>query len=100
MATPLMLLIRYAHEAGVEITRRPDYTLKILTPDSADSIARAVRSRDQDVLKLYDWSHAGVGDPMPCLLCERSALLRDPVEGRPCHRVCCDAILRPEGTTP
>lgn len=95
MATALVLLIRYANESGVEISRRPDSTLKILTPDAAEGIARAVRSRDQDVLKLYDWSHAGVGDPAPCLLCGRGALLRDPVEGRPCHRGCCNKLLFP-----
>lgn len=39
-----------------------------------------------------DWSRAGIGDPAPCTLgCGRNAILRHPITGRPCHKVCDDA---------
>jgi len=93
MANPLMLLVQQAREVGIGIARRPDGTLAIRTTAATDSVARALRARDQDVLRLYDWTRAGAADPAPCLLCGRPALLRDPVDGRPCHKVCADAIL-------
>jgi hypothetical protein len=43
-----------------------------------------------DQLARLDWSHAAVGDPRPCGLCERNAILRHPQTGRPCHKVCSD----------
>lgn len=38
-----------------------------------------------------DWSHARVDDPKPCVHCGTAAILRHPVTGRPCHKVCDDA---------
>jgi hypothetical protein len=38
-----------------------------------------------------DWRHAPVRDPLPCVICGRPALLRHPVTGRACHKVCDDA---------
>lgn len=37
-----------------------------------------------------DWSTARVGDPLPCKLCGRPVLLRHPVTGAACHKVCED----------
>ncbi|MFF8482381.1 hypothetical protein [Streptomyces antibioticus] len=39
---------------------------------------------------LLDWRHATVGDPKPCVLCGRPALMRDPDTGRPTHKVCAE----------
>lgn len=38
-----------------------------------------------------DWSHAQVTVPAPCVLCSQPALLRHPVTGVACHKVCADA---------
>lgn len=40
--------------------------------------------------RLLDWRHASVGDPAPCVLCSRPALMRDPDTGRPTHKVCAE----------
>ena len=47
--------------------------------------------RDAGELRV-DWSRAAVGDPQPCVHgCGGNAILRHPVTGRPCHKVCDDA---------
>jgi hypothetical protein len=38
-----------------------------------------------------DWSHAPVREPALCVQCDRPALLRHPITGSPCHKVCADA---------
>lgn len=46
-----------------------------------------------------DWSSRGpdgsaaVGEPKPCGLCGKDALLRDPVTGKPTHKVCVERRL-------
>ena len=94
MATPLVVFIRQAWEIGVELSRHTDGTLAIRTTKAADTVARALRSRDAEVLQLFDWTRARVEDPQPCLLCGQPAILRDPVEHRPAHKVCVDALIR------
>lgn len=94
MATSLVLLLRQAHEIGITVSQRPDRTIAIRTKASTVTVARALRTREADLAQLHDWSHAAVRDPEPCVLCGRPAILRDPVESRPCHKVCVDALLR------
>jgi hypothetical protein len=36
-----------------------------------------------------DWHTHKSGDPMPCRICRRPALMRD-ADGRPCHKVCAE----------
>ncbi|MEU4570808.1 hypothetical protein [Micromonospora sp. NPDC023956] len=36
-----------------------------------------------------DWSRHKVGDPRPCRICRRPALMRD-ANGIPCHKVCAE----------
>ncbi|GKQ37192.1 hypothetical protein [Streptomyces sp. A012304] len=43
---------------------------------------------DQTTPARLDWSRAIVGDPAPCVVCGRPALLRHPETGRPHHKVC------------
>ncbi|WP_205522316.1 hypothetical protein [Streptomyces sp. S1A1-7] len=43
--------------------------------------------------QLLDWRHAKVGDPKPCVLCGRPALMRDPDTQQPKHKVCAEAAL-------
>ncbi len=55
---------------------------------------------------LLDWSSRGpdgaarIGPAAPCIHCGRGALLRHPVTGRPCHKVCAEAATEacPPGT--
>ena len=48
---------------------------------------------------LLDWRDAKVGEqPLPCVLCGRLALLREPGTGVPKHKVCAEAVAsRPAG---
>jgi hypothetical protein len=71
---------------------------------------RSPLARKVDVLTLLalyagqvnglDWRHARVlGDPRPCVLCGRTALLVEPYDNRPCHKTCAEAAIR-WGTVP
>jgi hypothetical protein len=93
VATPLVLVVQQAHQLGIRLTKRRDGSIAIRTTAATDTVARALRSRDAAVLRLYDWSRARLDDPAPCLLCSRSAMMRDPVDGRPCHKVCVGPLL-------
>lgn len=42
---------------------------------------------------LLDWRHAKVGDPAPCVICRRPALMRDPDTQQPKHKVCAEQAL-------
>jgi hypothetical protein len=45
---------------------------------------------DTTTTKVLNWRDAEVGPPKPCAICRRPALLRDPVSGRPMHKVCAE----------
>lgn len=75
-------------------------------PDDIDELepagvaeARAVAPAAPSVGVHLDWSSRGpdgsaaVGDPKPCCLCGKDALLRDPITGKPTHKVCVEAKL-------
>lgn len=100
MATPLVSLLDQARTLGITLGVRADGSLRIDTPKSAASFARSLRARDADVLTLFDWRRASLGDLAPCVICHRPALLRDPVEHRPAHKVCVDRIIRPAAAAP
>jgi len=91
----LVNLVAQGHRAGVQIGRAPDGSLLLRAPKPAAPLARQLRAREAEVLQLWDWRPAPVAEPAPCLLCGRPAILRDPVEHRPCHKVCIDPLLRP-----
>lgn len=99
MATPLVALLVQARSLDITFGVRADGSLRIDTPKSAAAFARALRTRDVDVLALFDWHRAGIGDPAPCLICHRTALLRDPVEHRPAHKACVDRLIRAAAAT-
>ncbi|MGH6654096.1 MAG: hypothetical protein ACRDVE_02690 [Actinocrinis sp.] len=92
----LVDLVAAARYAGVRIERTAEGPLGLKARERAARYARALRQREADVLALYDWTHADTGDPKPCALCGKSAILRDPVERRPCHKVCSDRLLSGE----
>lgn len=96
MATPLVALLVQARTLDITFGLRADGGLRIDTPKSAATFARALRARDADVLALFDWRRARVADdPQPCLICHRPAILRDPAEHRPAHKMCVDRLIRP-----
>jgi hypothetical protein len=41
--------------------------------------------------RFLDWSNARVGDPEPCVICGKGALMRSPDKGVPCHKTCAEA---------
>jgi hypothetical protein len=56
--------------------------------------ARVPKRRVPELAALHDWRRAAVGPSAPCILCKRPALMREPVEHHPCHKVCADSLLR------
>lgn len=101
MSAPILDLINRARTAGVLVGRGADGTLTLRAPEAAAPLAKQLRQRQADVLALFDWRRARVADdPQPCLLCHRPAILRDPVEHRPAHKVCVDRLIRPAAATP
>jgi hypothetical protein len=96
---PLVLLVARAVNAGVRIgrSRAGALTLNGRTEEGR-ALGEQLRAREADVLQLYDWYHARLDEPERCLLCGQYAILRDPVEHRPCHKVCINALIRPAST--
>jgi hypothetical protein len=90
---PLVLLLARARAAGVALTRPGKGTLDFQAPDGAAELAALLRKREPGLLASFDWRGAGVAEPAPCLLCGRPALLRDPAERAPAHKMCVDALL-------
>lgn len=88
-----MLLLHRARAAGVTLTRTPRGTLALEIPPEADPLAPALHAAEAHLLALFDWRRAPVAGPLPCLICRRPALLRDPAEHRPAHKVCVDVLL-------
>lgn len=43
---------------------------------------------DQTTPTQLDWRQSSVGDPAPCVVCRRPALMRHPETGQPHHKVC------------
>lgn len=90
---PVVLLARRARAAGVIITRTTKGAPALEIPPGADALAALLREREQHLAALFDWRHAPVTTPAPCLLCQRPALLRDPAEHQPAHKVCVDVLF-------
>ena len=97
---PATLLLRRARAAGVTVFRTPNPkgALALDIPPDAAALAAELREREQQLSALFDWRHAPVAKPAPCLLCHRPALLRDPAEQLPAHKVCVDQLL--DGSAP
>ena len=90
---PVTLLLRRARAAGVTISRTAKGTVALDIPHSAAALTAELREREQHLAALFDWRHAPVTQPAPCLLCGRPALLRDPADHSPAHKVCVDQLL-------
>jgi hypothetical protein len=89
----LVVLLTRARLADIDVSRSDTGKLVLRAPKDAVRLATRLRHRETHVLALYDWSHAPLGERRPCVLCRKPAVLRDPAEGRPCHKACCDALL-------
>ena len=90
---PLILTLQRARAAGVTISRTAKNVVTLDIPPDATEPAAALHGREQQISALFDWRQAPVTKPAPCLLCTRPALLRDPAEHTPAHKVCVDALL-------
>lgn len=90
----LVIRLSEARAAGIDVGRTAYGALTLRAPREAVPLATALRLREADVLALYDWTRAVVADAQPCLLCSRPALLRDPVDHQPCHKICVDVLIR------
>ncbi|HTJ70250.1 MAG TPA: hypothetical protein VL551_22120 [Actinospica sp.] len=90
---PTTLLLRRARDAGVSISRTPKGALALEIPPDAETLAATLREREQHLTALFDWRQAPVTQPAPCLLCQRPAMLRDPADHLPAHKVCVDELL-------
>jgi hypothetical protein len=90
---PLVLTLRRARAAGITVSRTPKGALALDMPSDADALGAELRGREQDLLALFDWRRADLARPAPCLLCSRPALLREPAEAQPAHKVCVDQLL-------
>lgn len=98
MAAPVVSLLAEACAAQVEISRDARGALLLRAPQNAVALARRLRDRQAEVLLLFDWTHAALDESAPCVLCGRPALLRDPADRRPCHKVCVDRLLHRAAT--
>jgi hypothetical protein len=92
-AQSIIDLVQLGFRAGIRMSVRPGGALDIRGPSAAGHLGNALRERQREVLALYGWAGASVGQPAPCAICRRPAILRDPVDGRPCHKTCADALL-------
>lgn len=90
---PVTLLLRRSRAAGITVSRTPKGGLALEIPPDADALGAQLREREHQLSALFDWRRAPVTKPAPCLLCQRPALLRDPAEQLPAHKVCVDALL-------
>ncbi|GLY21680.1 competence protein CoiA family protein [Micromonospora sp. NBRC 101691] len=82
--------------------RSPSFGGTIASPNSADKAA-ALACNQRGGLPLgqqhsgpatasvsLNWSKHAAGEPRPCRVCQKPALMRDQ-DGRPCHKVCAES---------
>jgi hypothetical protein len=98
-------LLAQARQVGLVLALGDDDTLRVRGPRSAESIARELLARKEQVLttvSLYngavtrlDWRKGRIlGEPKPCVQCGNKTLLIEPYDGRPCHKSCAEAAIR------
>ena len=101
--------VAQALAAGATIGRDGE-DLVLRGPRSARPALKALSGHKADVLSLVDsiagrtaglnWRDATVGERSGrCVLCRRWALLRDPRDGQPMHKVCAEQALRRTAAT-
>lgn len=107
--TALLELLADARRAGLVLAREDD-RLVIRGPREHEQLVKSLLARKPDVLTVLDayngtvtgldWRHARVlVEPRPCVLCGRRALLAEPYDQQPCHKICAEAAIR-WGTIP
>jgi hypothetical protein len=113
--TALVHLLTQARRARLYVDTAPDGRLVIRGDRQHERLAQALLARKPQVLTVVhvwngraprlDWHRARVADsPSPCILCRRNTLLRDPWDGKPCHKTCLETAIRwgavPDAATP
>lgn len=106
MRPPLIKTLIEARAAGLVLRRGPDGKLIVRGPRAAEDTVRAVLARKAEILAHYvdlysgsvdclNWRSARVADRAKrCILCSGWAILRDPVDNLPTHKVCAEQQLR------
>jgi hypothetical protein len=110
MSADIVGLLLEARRIGVILERRADGHLRIAAPPGTHTLGAELRLHEAAVLPYadtysgrsngIDWRNATVGDPAPCRLCGRPALIRDPHIHRPVHKACLEDALRPQTPAP
>lgn len=107
--TGLISLVLQARKVGLVLDKGEGGRLIVRGDRKHEHLVRQLLARKTDVLTLVDlftgrrptldWSLAKVGDqPGRCVLCRGWAILRDPYDSTPCHKVCVEQQLAPEVT--
>lgn len=106
--TGLIPLVIQARRAGLVLDRGGDGRLTVRGDRRHERLVRQLLARKAEVLTLVDlyngrragldWNNASVAEQGRCVLCRGPALLRDPYDGAPCHKVCAEQQITPQGT--
>ncbi|MGW3854729.1 hypothetical protein [Micromonospora arida] len=68
-------------------------------PSPAPTAVPVTAAAPVDRPQGFVWSHHATGDPLPCRLCRKPAIMRD-AEGRPCHKTCAEQAAHTAEVTP
>jgi hypothetical protein len=105
----LIHILIEARRAGLELARGPEGKLIVRGPRMASYLVIRILDHKEQILDGYvdfysgaagclNWRTAVVGEKAKrCILCGRWAILRDPIEGKPLHKVCAENGIRSEG---
>lgn len=105
--TGLISLVIQARQVGLVLDQGEGGRLIVRGDREHERLVRQLLDRKAEVLTLVDlftgrraaldWSQAKVGaQPGRCVLCRSWAILRDPFDDTPCHKVCAEQQLSPK----
>lgn len=111
MTAHLIHTLIEARQAGLELARGPAGKLIVRGPRAESPLVRRLLDRKGHILDGYVDVYSGAADRLNwraatvsekakrCILCGHWAILRDPVEGKPLHKVCAENGIRPKETS-
>lgn len=107
MSAHLIHLLIEARRAGLDLARGPEGKLIVRGPRTAGTLVRRLLDRKDHILDGYvdvysgaaeclNWKSATVAERAKrCILCGQWAILRDPIENKPLHKVCAEDGIHP-----